>query len=220
MERLNTESKDKSFTITVVEIKSILSKNTNNFDLLISVIDYLFNYWQKYRDNDLVDLLLSYCKKAISIYRKNNTYNVSINDIKQLIILMYFTKKDYEAAKEYIKDSDYDGKENMLADCEIRLGNYESADKILSKSFLNSISSLIVSNLSQLRLYLRTNKIKEANDFAAWSISLIKSISNSENSIITLLYVITFLKACTEKYLKYDCTDSLKFLKYKHGAKK
>ena len=99
MERLNTESKDKSFTITVVEIKSILSKNTNNFDLLISVIDYLFNYWQKYRDNDLVDLLLSYCKKAISIYRKNNTYDVSINDIKQLIILMYFINDILHAAK-------------------------------------------------------------------------------------------------------------------------
>ena len=216
--KLKDEKENKTYHITIEEIKSILSRNSNNFDLLIACIDYLYYLWNYNRDQTIVDLLIGYCKKGILIYKADNMFNVSLISFKELLSTLYIIKEDYDSAKSCIADVEFSGKDNTLASCEIELGNYESAGVILSNTFIKSLSSLITTNIYQLRLYLRTDKIKEAYDLALWSEALIKSVSKDEASISDLLYIVTCIKACTEKYLKLDTTASMKFLKEQYDS--
>lgn len=218
IEKLKSANENKTYHITIEEVKSILVKNSNNFDLLIACTNYLFQLWNYNRDYQIIDLLLNYCKKGIAIYKNNNMFNVSMANLKESLAILYIIKKDYASAKSCLKDAEFNDKDNTLAGCEIELGNYDSASTILSNTFIHSLSSLIMTNLYQLRLYLRTNKIKEAYDLALWSESLIKSVSKDEKSIIDLLYIVIAIKACTEKYLKYDNTASISFLKEQYNS--
>lgn len=215
IERLKNGKEDKSFGVTIDEVKSMISKNSNNFDLLVYSLDYLYTFWNKSnpRDNSLLDLIITYSKKALAIYNKNNAVGIKIDDIKTLIALIYEVKHEYDLAKEYLKDANGVERDLAFANCEMALGNYESASGILTKTFVESVSSLISANISQLRLYLRTNQVKEAYDLADWSTSFIKSIGKSEEDFIDLLYIIVFLKACAERHLKYDWQESIDFLK-------
>ena len=65
---LEKSNKDNSFIISVDEIKAMVAKYPNNIDLLICAIDYLASFWLNEHNNELIDLLTDYCKRALTIY--------------------------------------------------------------------------------------------------------------------------------------------------------
>ena len=79
LDELEKSNKDNSFSISVEDIKAMVAKNANNLDLLLCVIDYLSSLWVKERNNELIDLLIEYCKRALIIFRQDNKYNFTRN---------------------------------------------------------------------------------------------------------------------------------------------
>ncbi len=213
IKRLKECVSSKSFDISIDEIKMIVYKNNNNFNLLIYVVNYLLENWKATKDVDIIDLSISYLERMILTFREDNIEKISIKDIKKTICDCYFIKKKYDLVKEYIKNNDLVDMDEYLADCDYYLGNYESAMKTISNVFLESIIKLINSNVTQLKLLLKTNKIIEAYDLTKWSISFIKSIGKNEDLLLDEIYVLTFAKAACEKNLGLDYSESLLFLK-------
>ncbi|MBO4667273.1 MAG: helix-turn-helix transcriptional regulator [Bacilli bacterium] len=213
LERLKKVGVDSTFDITIDELKSMIAKNSNHFELLISSVNYLFAYWSKYHEHELLDLIIKYCKKVLTIYDKNNELNIKIDDIKIMIATIYQIKNDFEQAKAYLKGVEGIKRDILFADCEMALGNYESAGCALNETFFESFASLVNSNILQIRLYLKMNEVKEAYNLSIWTISFIKSIGKSDDEFIDLLYIITFCKACAEKNLNLDWQESVHFLK-------
>ena len=213
IEKIKKVKNDSPYDVTIDEIKSMISKNSNNFDLLIYSINYLFAYWNKFGDNSVLELIIKYCKKGLAIYNKNNAMNIKIDDIKLMIAEIHQIRFEFDLAKEYLKDIEGSERDTMYAGCEIALGNYESAKGILTESFVHAFSNMVNASISQLRLFLRINEAKEAIDLALWCISFIKSVGKRENELIDILYIIYFYKAVAEKNLKIDWSESIKFLK-------
>ena len=52
IDRLAKGIQTRTFNIPVEEIRVVVSKNINNFDLLIKSIEYLADYWSGNRDNN------------------------------------------------------------------------------------------------------------------------------------------------------------------------
>ena len=213
VEKLKQCVSNKSFDISLDEIKMIVYKNNNNFNLLLHVVNYLFGYWEVNQNDEIVDLVITYCERMLLIYREDNKEDITINDIKESICYGYLIKKRYDLAKDYIRNNDLVNMNVFLAECEYRLGNFGSASKIATNVFLDSISKLINANMIQVKLLLKSNKIEEAYDLAKWSISFIKPIGKNEDLLLDVIYVLTFVKAACEKNLGLDFSETLFFLK-------
>ena len=211
--RLKESSDSGVYDISLDEIKMVVSRNSNNFNLISAAIDYLSDYYYMSHDEELVDLLIQYAKKAILLFQPDNIYGVSLNSLHHLVASIYALKGEYELAKEYVKNNQVIKSEELLAQCEFELGNYKEVEKITSDIFLNSISWLIDANATQVRLFLRTNRIKEALDLCDWTISLTKSIEKEEQIFLNIVFIFSFIKACCYKILGFDYTDLLSFLK-------
>lgn len=213
IERIMTNLANKTFNITIDEIKLIVSKNSNNFDLLIATINYLIHYMNNRKKDEIADLLIEYAQKAICVYRKDNSCGVCVNDIKTVVCFGYFIKKEYSLVKDYIIKNDVYDVDTYLASCEYELHNYEKAFNIASESYISSVSSLINSNIIQIRLLIKEERIEDAYDLANWSISFIKSISKKEEMLKEIVFIMYFVKAFCEKVLNMDFNDSVSFLR-------
>ncbi len=201
--------------ISVDEIRMIVSRNKNNFDLLITVIEYLSEYYLISHDEEVVDLLIQYIENAILLYQPNNAHNVSLNDLHKTIAEIYVLKKKYELAKAYLKDNKVVDADDLLSECELNLGHYEETEKITSDIFLKAISQIINSNIIQIRVFLRRGLEKEALDLTDWSINFVKSVGKNEEVLLNIVFILYFIKATCQKSLGLDYSESLQFLKEK-----
>ena len=201
------------YDISIDEIKMIVSRNSNNFNLILVAIDYLSDYYYMNHDIEIVDLLNQYAKRAILLFQPDNLYGINLNSLHHLVASSYALKGEYELAKQYAKENQVIKSEELLAQCEFELGHYNEVEKITSDIFLNSISLLIDGNATQVRVFLRTNRIKEALDLCDWTINFTKSIEKEEQIFLNIVFIFSFIKTCCEKSLGLDYINSLNFLK-------
>ena len=213
LDALEKSNKDNSFIISVDEIKAIVAKYPNNIDLLICAIDYLSSFWLNEHNNELIDLLTDYCKRALTIFKEDNKYNVTLNDIRKSLFNLYILKEDYKAAKEYLKNNKIYDNEMDEASLELELGNNDRVMELVSNSYLKSVTLILNGTLIRSRLLLRTNKINEAYESINWGISFIKSIGTNEEAFSDIILVFNLLKVVCERYLKLDYKETLIFLK-------
>lgn len=212
IERMDKCIANKTFDISLDEVKMVVSRNANNFNLYFKAGSYLEYYFLQSKNLEIVDYLIELYKKAITIYQPNNE-NISLNDLHKGLASLYTVKDRYDLAKQYIEDNHVYGAEETIAECNIELGNYKEALDNVSETFLKAVSLMINSNISQIRLLLRTNQVQEAYDLSKWSIDFVKSIGKNEDILLDVVFFLTALKAICEKYLKLDYSESLIFLK-------
>ena len=213
IERLNTCCESGNYDVSLDEINMLVSRNSNNLNLMLASINYVGDYYFLKRDEGLLDLLIQYIKKAILLFQPNNIFGTNLNDLHRMIAEIYALKGDFELAKKYIKENQIIKAEELLSQCELTLGHYEEAEKITSEVFLSSIGSLIESNFAQIKIFLRTNRVKEALDLSDWSINFTKSIGKDEEIFLNAIFIFAFIKASCEKHLDLDYSKTSKFLK-------
>ena len=218
IKKLNECVDNKQYIISLEDIKKIISLNPNNFNLYINTVNYLYDYYAEKREEEALDMVIEYSKKSILLYQPKNSLDVSVNEIHRAIARAYVFKKRYDLAKAYLIENNTYDVDEIISACDYELGQYDEAAKIVSDTFLKSIASIINGNILQIRLFLRTNDIKEALDLTNWSINFIKSVGKNEELFLEIVFVLTFIKAACEGLLKIDNNDSLKFLKenYNH----
>ena len=68
IERTKECIKNNAYDISVDEIRMVVSRNKNNFDLLMAVIEYLIEYYLINREETVIDLLIQYIENAIFLY--------------------------------------------------------------------------------------------------------------------------------------------------------
>ena len=214
--RIDNCFKNKQYDITLDEIRMIVFKNKNNFNLLVSAIDYLSDYYAINRNEEIIDVVIDYCQKAIAIYQPNNRLKFSINDLHRSIVYAYMFKHDYETVKQYVKEHNVYDVFNILAEAEFELGNYEASSSIISEAFMSSISNAINCNYTKVRLLYKTNQIKEGYEVADWSIKFIQSIDNND-FFLEIIYSFMFFKAVFKKCLNLDNQNEIAFLKERVG---
>ena len=215
IEKLKNSCDNGDYSISLDEIKMVVSRNSNNLNLILAAVIYLSDYYYYSHQDEVLNQLIQYLKKAIVLYQPNNIFNTDLNSLHYGIASIYGMQGKYELAKQYLKDNQVIKAEELLSQCELSLGNYEEVEKIVSEIFLSSCGTLINSNAIQIRAFLRTNRVKDALDLADWSIGFVRSISKDEDIMLNVIYMFTFMKACCEKVLALDYSNSINFLKEK-----
>ena len=213
IERITKCIKEQNLVISIDEVRMIVSRNNNSFHLIINAINYLGEYYAVNRGEELTNLIIEYCQKAILLYQPNNALNLSINDIHRMIASAYIFQNKYDLAKKYLEENNVYNSDDTKAECEFELGNYSEAEKIVSENFIQGVGAIINSNFIQLRIFIYTNKTQEAIDLASWSLDFIKSIGKNEDLFIDINFTFMFYKAACQKALGLDYSESLKFLK-------
>ena len=213
IDRLKKCIETKQSNINIDEIRMIVSKNTNNFSLILYVIAYLEHYYTESHQKEVAHLIIDYCQKAIPLYQSNNVLDVSINDIHKIVALCYFRLGKYDMAKAYLKNNKVYNSSDILAQCVFELGNYDEAENIVSENFMNGIGSTINGASMQMRIYLRRFNYVETLELANWAIKFVISIGKSEEMFVDILFVLSFYKALCEKTLGLNYEEAFDFLK-------
>ena len=86
-----------------------------------------------------MDYLIEFYKKALLIYQPNKEH-ITINDIHRGIATLYTVKDRYDLAKQYIEENNVTNAEDILAQCDLELGNYQEALENISGNFLKAVS--------------------------------------------------------------------------------
>ena len=210
--RLDEAITNKKYDISLDEVKMMISRNSNNIELYLKAGIYLEHCFAKSKDFVIMDYLIELYKKAITIYQPNSV-NLSLNDLHRGIGAIYIFKDQYDLAKKYIEDNKIYNAEDLIAECDLELGHYDASLENISNNFLKAVSLMVNSNITQIRLLLRTNKIQEAYDLSNWSIDFIRSLGKNEEMLLDIIYVLVAIKSICEKYLKLDYSSSVIFLK-------
>ncbi|MBQ2070642.1 MAG: helix-turn-helix transcriptional regulator [Bacilli bacterium] len=213
IERIKKNIEDRKYDIGVDEIRLIVSKNSNNFILLGYALAYLQDYNGLHHQSELNDLIIDYYKKAITSYQADNPFNVSLNALYGAVAYSYIVAKQYDLAKQWIKEHKVYGAESALSRCELELGNSEEAQKITTDGFLEAIGSVINNSTIQTIIHLRNNKYGDALELVDWLIRFVRSIGKSEEALIDILFVLSFIKATCLKILCLGYEDEYAFLK-------
>ena len=213
IERINKCIEDSLFDISIDEIKSIVSKNPNNFELLCAVSNYLICFWQSNKDDDIIYLLIDYLKKLTILYKDNDKKDFDIDEIYKITVICYYVLGKYDLAEEIVKNNRINDIDIYNAYVKMALKKYDEVSSIVENSFVSSIINILNTNIVQVRLAIINNKIEEAYDIAKWGLDFVKSVSAKEDSFLDVTYVLTYYKASIEKYLGLDYEKSLLFLK-------
>ena len=211
--RLENAIKNRNTGVSTSEIKIIVSKNVNNFNLLVASIKYLVRFWSILQDEEIPSLVRDCAERAILNYQNDNKYHTSINELRYYIIISYYMENKNESLIEYAKEHNVYGSDTFVADAYYELKEYEKASSIISDVFLESISVIINGNITQARILLQTKKLNEAYELACWSISFIESIEKKEDLFVVAVFIFTILKACIEKTFNLDYQKSISYLK-------
>ena len=214
MERLEKAAEEKTFDVSLEEIRLVVSTNSNNFRLLSGAIEYLMFYWQSHPDMRVPDAVIEYGKKALLVYLPDS--GVTINSIQRVIAAAYMMKDDFESAYRYLTDNHVQNAEEMLVECQLELGQDEEASETASSIFLNGSSLIVNGHLVQLRLLLKDNKVEEAYEMTDWSISFLDSISKREDFFLDAKCFFHFLRAVCQRQLQLDATESIRFIRENH----
>lgn len=203
---------NKDFSISVDEIKSWILKFINNFDLYLWSSNYLLSFELERNERKLLELIVSYSKKAILLYNSQTNKDISINDINLFIIQAYILYNRYDLAMEYMDEIKvYD--KLSLAECKYKLKNYEDASNIISDIYISAISDIISSFHIQIRILLKLKKELEAYELTNWTLKFIESIIKKDNLFTDIKIIYMYLKVVCEKKLKIDFFDTIKKLK-------
>ena len=213
IDRLSKCVAERSLDVSIEEVKSMVNKNSNNFNLLIVAVNYLVEYFSTTRNASICELIVDYTKKAVLTYQPENKFNVTLNDIHKAVVYGYSLIDENELAKAYIKDNKVHGVEHELATCEYKLGNNEVASQIASELFLESVVGVINANTLQTEILLRTNKVEEAYDLAKWCVSFIKSVEKKEGFLLEIIISHSIMKAICERHMGIDYSKTMKFIK-------
>ena len=212
IEKIKKSKEEAKLDVDIDEIKLVVSRNSNNFLLLVTVVDYLSEVFSVEKSDALIDLCIEYTKKAIQLFPYTKT-DMDINELHAIIAYIYALQGRYDLVKSYLIENKVPGVEEFLADCEYELGNYESASHIASGAYLKSISLILNGNITQAKVRLQNNKIEDALDISNWSINFIKSIGKEENLFLDIIFFFTFIKAACQRNLKSNYQESIDFLK-------
>ena len=216
IKKLDICIQNSNLNISIEEIKAMVSKYQNNFELLTWIISYLSELYYVTKDESLLDLTINYSNRLLLLYKPNNSLSVTLGDIYQALSSAYFLKKEYEVAKNYIIEHDVADMDSVLYECEFQLGNKGKSSEIAFSFYLRSIMNLIESSTLQINQLLKTNEYNEAYEMVEWISSFIKSIEKKGVLFLRVIYVLVFIKASIEKTLNLDYKDSLTFLKEKY----
>ena len=212
LERLQTAVDNNTPDIGVDEIKLVVSAHPNSFHLLSRVVAYLFILWTKNHEDETVDQIIEYCRKALVLFVPGNPEGITLNDIYRTLAIAYSMKEDYASARKTLKDNKVYGADEFLADCELELGHDEEASALSSDMFLRAIGLIVNGQLTQTRLLLRQNRILEALELADWCISFVHSIGKNEDLLLDAVFIFTFTKAACQRHLGHDYSASMNFL--------
>ena len=213
MERLEKCLENRTLDVSIDEIKSIVARNSNNFDLYVGILKYLAECFTFTRDTSIGELVVEYAKKAALVYQTNNKFGASINDIYKTIIDGYLILDRYDLVKEFIEEHKIQDVKYEQALCEYQLGNNEKASNLNSEIFLSSVIDIVNSNTLQAQVLLKAGKVEEAYNLAKWCISFIKSLENKENLFLEVIVYLSIVSAISEKYLGMDYSKNIKFAK-------
>ena len=213
IKRLNESAEKGTFDVDIDEIKMVVSRNINNFKLYTHLLDYLFDYYSASRDASVTCLIIEYCKKAILLFHPDNKENIKIASLHRAMVYAYSLQKQYELARNYIKENDVPNVESELATCEYQLGNIQKASTIASGMFLQSVMNILNGNTLQIRILMKNNEVEEAYDLSKWCISFIQSIEKKENLFLEIIIILFITKAMCEKHLGIDHLKTIKTIK-------
>lgn len=202
-----------NFTININDIGLWCSKYINNFKLHVYSAEYLFVSFLNDKNDEYLDLALSYVSKAIAMFKPEDNEIISLNDLHMCVSNIYMKQQKYELAKEYIKKNNVYGYDVLLAKCELASKNYDSALKMSSEIYLKSVSDIINVSLIQIMVLLKSNKIQDAYDLVNWAILFFNSITNNNDFIEGIRYPFVFLKAVCEQLLNVNTKETINVLK-------
>ena len=209
IKRMDEAVNKETYDITIDEIKSMIIKNNNNFDLYISSIMYLLAI--KEGNNNYYDLMIEYANKALKLFVDNS--NITRNDLHRVIVMAYVLKKDYKRAKEYGNQYKVSDIEILLINCEYGLNNMDEALSKASDLYLISLSEMINANLMETLILARKKNYKEAYNVSCFSLSFIKSIGNNDSLFLDVVFILKFLNYVLERKLNLNYSDTLNYLK-------
>ena len=212
LSRLKSCIDNKNFSITLNEIKSYTLRFNNNFDLFILCADYLLSLEIERNERNLLETIVSYFKKAMSLYNFHTSKDVSIYDINLFIIKTYTLYNKYELAMEYMEETKVYDKVS-LAECKYKLKKYKDASIIVSDIYISAISDILSSKHMQIRILLKENKELEAYELTNWVLDFIDTIRKKEALFTDIKITYMYLKLVCEKKLKKDYLNTIKQLK-------
>ena len=213
IKRMEEELMNKKLSIGIEEIRVMVSKNNNNFNLLVRVIEYLAVYWVDNPSDSVAQMIVDYGKRAVSIFREDNSLGLDIDSLHKAVVFGYTRQKKYDLAKEYIKENKVTDSAVEMAECDYQLGNYDVALESLSNTFLESIATIVNGNMLQVQVLLKTNKINDAYELINWTASFINSVGKTEDLLFDITYALLCFKATCERHLGLEFETTLNYLK-------
>lgn len=211
IDMLKESINNKVFTITVNEIKSYILRFNNNFHLYLYSANYLFVLELEKNERNLLELIIDYCKKAVSLFNYQVDGDILLSDIHSFVIEVYLVYKKYDLAMEYMKNNKiYD--KRAIAECNYRLKKYNDSSNVISNIYVSAITDIISSAHLQIRILLKQKNVKEALELTNWILNLINSIEKIENAFAEEKILYMYMKVICEKVLKIKSDDTIKEL--------
>lgn len=202
---------NKVFTITVNEIKSYILRFNNNFHLYMYSANYLFVLELENNERNLLELIIDYCKKAISLFNYQVDGDILLSDIHSFVIKVYLVYKRYDLAMEYMQNNKiYD--KRAIAECNYRLKKYKDSSNEISNIYVSAISDIISSAHLQIRILLKQKNVKEALELTNWILNFINSIEKIEGVFAEEKILYMYMKVICEKVLNIKYDDTIKEL--------
>lgn len=210
--RLETAINNKDFSISVNEIKSYTLRFNNSFHLYVYSANYLFALELEKNERNLLELIIDYCKKSISLFNYQVSGDILLSDIHSFVIEVYLIYKKYDLAMEYMQTNKiYD--KRAIAECNYRLKKYKDSSNVISNLYVSAITDIISSAHLQIRILLKQKNEKEAYEITNWIVNLINSIEKIEGGFKEEKIIYLYLKAICEKVLKIKSDDTIKELR-------
>lgn len=203
---------NKDFTISVNEIKSMVAKFSNNFRLYVYSSSYLFALELEKNERNLFELIISYYKKAISLYNSQDSSDISLHNLNLAVIEVHVLYKKYDLAMEYMEQNKiYDNR--LLAECNYRFKKYDEASAIVSKIYLSAISDIISSAHMQIRILIKDKNIHQAYELTNWVLNLIDSTKSKKEIFSSIQIIYMYLKAVCERIMNINYVETVNLLK-------
>ena len=199
--KLNIAFQNKDFSITVNEIKSYILRFNNNIYLYMYSAKYLLALELDKNQQNLLDLIISYCKKVISLYDSQERNDIVLKDIHIFVIQTYLIYKKHDLAMEYmIENKVYH--EAFLAECYYRLKKYNDVSNTFSNLYVSVLEEIFSTTHLQIRVLLKQKNVDEAYELTNWIVNLIDSIIKKKDAFTQIQIVYLYLKLVCEKMLK------------------
>ena len=157
---------------------------------------------------NLLDLIISYCKKVISLYDSQERNDIVLNDIHIFVIQTYLIYKKHDLAMEYMNENKV-YHEAFLAECYYRLKKYNDVSNTFSNLYVSALQEIFSTTHLQIRVLLKQKNVNEAYELTNWIVNLIDSIIKKKDAFTQIQIVYLYLKLVCEKMLKISCAETI-----------